>query len=88
MKIRNSLLYDIKKNYVLAYEVASFFSKIINEDMSIDIDENEVGYLALHFGGALERMNIRKDRFKVINGEQERECVLNDTLETLNNIIK
>jgi dTMP kinase len=29
-----------------------------------------------------------KDRFKVINGEQERECVLNDTLETLNNIIK
>ena len=29
-----------------------------------------------------------KDRFKVINGEQERECVLKDTLETLNNIIK
>jgi len=29
-----------------------------------------------------------KDRFKVINGEQEREKVLKDTLEVLNNIIK
>ncbi len=68
MKIRNSLLDEIKKNYALAYELANFLSRAIEEDMCIDVDENEVGFLALHFGGALERMNIkgRKDMLKVI----------------------
>lgn len=68
MKIRNNLLDQIKKNYVLAYELSNFLAKAIEEDMNVEVDENEVGFLALHFGGALERMNIkgRKDRLRVI----------------------
>lgn len=68
MKIRNNFLEDIKKNYVLAYELASFLANQIEKDLDVNVDENEVGFLTLHFGGALERMNIkgRKNKLKVI----------------------
>lgn len=68
MNIRNNLLEEIKKNYVFAYELGDFLAKEIGKSLEISIDENEIGYLALHFGGALERMNIkeRKEKLKVI----------------------
>lgn len=68
MNIRNNLLEEIKKNYVFAYELGDFLAKEIGKSLEISIDENETGYLALHFGGALERMNIkeRKEKLKVI----------------------
>ncbi len=68
MNIRNNLLDEIKKNYVFAYELGDFLANEIGRNLNVEIDENEIGFLALHFGGALERMNIRerKEKLKVI----------------------
>lgn len=68
MKIRNSMLDQIRKNYVLAYELANLLGRCIEKEIGSEVDENEIGFLALHFGGALERMNIKgkKDRLRVI----------------------
>ncbi|WP_347836278.1 PRD domain-containing protein [Gracilibacillus sp. JCM 18860] len=51
MNIRNPMLEDIKNNYPLAFEAGIIASMAIEEESSTKIDENEVGYLALHIGG-------------------------------------
>lgn len=55
MNIRNPLLEDIKVNYPLAFEAGIIAAIVINQVLSVDIDENEVGYIALHIGAAIER---------------------------------
>lgn len=59
MNIRNPMLEDIKKNYPLAFEAGVIASIAIEEQTLTKIDENEVGYLALHIGSAIERRKLR-----------------------------
>ncbi|WP_203248887.1 BglG family transcription antiterminator [Sporosarcina beigongshangi] len=55
MNVRNPMLEDIKKNYPLAFEAGVIAGAMINEHLGIEVDENEIGYLALHLGAAIER---------------------------------
>ncbi|MCP9298043.1 transcriptional regulator LicR [Bacillus halotolerans] len=55
MNLRNPMLAAIKENYPLAFEAGIIAGIVIKEKTGIDIHENEVGYLALHFGAAIER---------------------------------
>lgn len=57
MNIRNPMLQDIKNNYPLAYEAGIIAGIAVKEYTGIEMDENEIGYLALHFGAAIERKN-------------------------------
>ncbi|MDM8101300.1 MULTISPECIES: BglG family transcription antiterminator [Oceanobacillus] len=58
MNIRNPMLEEIKKNYPLAFEAAISAGLTISEEMGAEIDENEVGYIALHIGAAIERRKL------------------------------
>lgn len=58
MNMRNPLLEDIKVNYPIAFEAGIIASMVIREELGIDINENEIGYLALHIGAAIERVRI------------------------------
>ncbi|WP_370295884.1 transcription antiterminator [Rossellomorea marisflavi] len=58
MNIRNPLLDDIKKNYPMAFEAGVIAGMVIEDRMDVQIDENEIGYLALHLGAAIERGNV------------------------------
>ncbi|ENH98020.1 BigG family transcription antiterminator [Gracilibacillus halophilus YIM-C55.5] len=58
MNIRNPMLEDIKQSYPLAYEAAIVASLAIEKQTSITIDENEMGYVAIHIGSALERRKL------------------------------
>ncbi|BAC14720.1 transcriptional antiterminator of lichenan operon [Oceanobacillus iheyensis HTE831] len=60
MNIRNPMLTHIKKNYPLAFQAAVYAGVVIEEKTDITIDENEIGYLALHIGAAMERNKLRK----------------------------
>lgn len=53
--VNNPLLDDIKKLYPLAYEIAVETSIVIQEEFDIKLNEDEIGYFALHFNLALER---------------------------------
>lgn len=64
MNIRNDILDVIKNEYPLAFQVAVIASKVIEEKEHIPVDENEIGYIAVHFGAALTRMNIEADKIK------------------------
>lgn len=58
MNIRNDFLLSIKKYYPLAFELAIVASDILEKEYTVDINENEIGLLAIHFGAALERRGI------------------------------
>lgn len=55
MNLRNPLLKDIKEEYFQAFEMAVVASKVLEDRENVKINENEIGYLAMHFGAAIER---------------------------------
>ncbi|HLS09400.1 transcription antiterminator, partial [Lentibacillus sp.] len=61
MNIRNPMLEDIKRNYPLAYEAGIIAALAIEEHTGSEINENEIGYLALHIGAAMERRKMKKE---------------------------
>ena len=54
------MLSAIKENYPLAFEAGVIAGIVIKEQTGIDIHENEIGYLALHFGAAIERRKTER----------------------------
>lgn len=62
LEIRNPLLEQIKKNYSQVYEWTKMSIIPIQEELSITLPEDEIGYLAIHFGAAIERVkaNVNK----------------------------
>ncbi|MFB8736184.1 PRD domain-containing protein [Bacillus sp. SL00103] len=62
MNLRNPDADEIKAGYPLAFEAGIVASRVIEEETGLCGHENEIGYIALHFGAALERekMEIRR----------------------------
>ena len=61
MRIKNDLLQEIKTNYPFSFELANILGKDIEETYTVSINEDEVGFLAIHFCGAMERLNSLKE---------------------------
>lgn len=59
MNIRNPMLTDIKTNYPVAFEAGIIAGMKLEEVAGVKIDENEIGYLALHLGAAIERRKLK-----------------------------
>lgn len=59
MNIRNEILDVIKNEYPLAFQIGVIASKVIEEKEHITVNENEIGYIAVHFGAALTRMDVQ-----------------------------
>ncbi|MEG1301285.1 MAG: BglG family transcription antiterminator [Erysipelotrichaceae bacterium] len=60
MNIRNGILDQIKNAYPFAFELAVKASEIIERIFAIKTNENEIGFLAVHFGAALERVGLNE----------------------------
>lgn len=58
MNIRNPMLDNIKLKYPLAFEAGTIAASVIKEQIGMAIDENEIGYLAIHIGAAMERLKL------------------------------
>ncbi|WP_117168258.1 BglG family transcription antiterminator [Paraliobacillus sediminis] len=59
MNVRNPMIDDIKTNYPLAFEAGIVAGMVLEEEMEVSIDENEIGYIALHIGAAIERSKLQ-----------------------------
>lgn len=57
VKLNNPLLHEIKKHYPLAFNMAKVASKVIEKMLNVNVSEDEIAYLALHFGSYIERSN-------------------------------
>lgn len=62
MNMRNPLLDEIKSKYPLAFDIALTGAEILRTEYGILLDENEIGYIALHFELAMERKKQVQDR--------------------------
>jgi mannitol operon transcriptional antiterminator len=68
--IRNPLLSDIKRDYPYIFKVAQKSSAILSSKLSLNIPDEEIGYIAMHFAAALERLRPYgvKKRVLVVSG--------------------
>jgi transcriptional antiterminator/mannitol/fructose-specific phosphotransferase system IIA component (Ntr-type) len=60
MNLHNPILAQIKENYTSIYGIAWITAGIIEKRLGIKVGEEEVGYLAMHLGAAIERATAPK----------------------------
>lgn len=58
LPIENPLLSDIKSKYAEIFNATSQAARLIQNEYYIEISEEEIAYLTIHFGAALERLNF------------------------------
>lgn len=66
MNLQNPMLKEIKTRFTLAYTIAVQACSILQNRFNKDISENEIGYFALHFNLALERLQRNSDLKNVL----------------------
>ncbi|MFC7440474.1 BglG family transcription antiterminator [Laceyella putida] len=64
MKIRNPLLNKIKEDYPDLFQVVQQATKMVFP--YLQVPDEEIGYLVMHFGSSLERTIRAKKRFRVL----------------------
>lgn len=57
-QISNPLTHDIQALFHMEYKVAECIRPILRERLQVEIDEHEVGYIALHIHSAIEDENV------------------------------
>lgn len=55
-KYVNPILNDLRDGYPYIYEVAIYFGQCLKEILGLDLDENEIGCIAIHLAAAIERL--------------------------------
>ncbi len=58
MNIRNPLVNKIKIQHPLAFEAGVIAAHCVEKETGFQVNDNEIGFLALHFGAAIERQRI------------------------------
>lgn len=66
MSIRNPLLDSIKQNYPDIYEACVIGSEILNNSFNIILNEDEIGFISIHFGAAIERHKLNAPKLRVL----------------------
>ncbi|WP_019120435.1 BglG family transcription antiterminator [Brevibacillus massiliensis] len=64
MRIRNPLLDQIKRNYASLFDILR--DAVGQVFQGLAVPEEEIGYLVMHFGAALERLNRKTARFRAL----------------------
>lgn len=62
MNIENLLLEDIKKRYPEIYRASSIAAGILQGKIQREINEAEIGYIAMHIGAAVERKKHSREK--------------------------
>lgn len=66
MQIQNPVLDDIRKNYPDIYVRCEKVAKVLEEVTEKAVPAEEIGYLTVHFGAALVRLEERKEKIRKV----------------------
>ncbi len=66
LEIRNPLLEQIKQQYTTVFENTKRACEVIEEQLKQKVPEDEIGYIAMHFGAAMERLSQRMQGSRTI----------------------
>lgn len=58
--IENSFITTIKKEYIQGYYMAVSFANDLKQSMQLQLPENEIGYIAIHFASYIERSKSKQ----------------------------
>lgn len=64
MSIQNPVLADIKENYSEIYARCQRAAQVLADKVGRSVPEEEIGFLAVHFGAALVRLEGRKEQIR------------------------
>lgn len=64
ISLHNPFIGNIKEEHPLMFELSAEFSRKLNELFNVVLDDDEIGYIAMHFGGAFER--ARKQNLRTL----------------------
>lgn len=67
MSVKNPMLDQIRVTYPEVFEKASKAAKVMERMISCRMPEDEIGFLALHFGGAMMRLENKKRSRHVVD---------------------
>jgi len=59
LSIRNPMLKEIIKNYPVAFDAAILMGEKLKQETGMAINQDEIGYIALHIGAAMERKKAK-----------------------------
>lgn len=63
---RNPMINDIKMNYTYAFSLAEVAGRVIGEEVDLTVNEDEIGYIALYIGLALEKLEKRTNKKSIL----------------------
>ncbi|MGN1398841.1 MAG: BglG family transcription antiterminator [Erysipelotrichaceae bacterium] len=66
MQLKNMMLSQIKLEFPLAFDIASFFCTLIKEEYHIDVSEDEIAYFTLYFNYGFENITINEEGKKIL----------------------
>jgi len=66
--IENTYISYIKTEYIQAHNMAVTFAYLLKSETDIQLPENEIGYVALHFASFLERVAKKTVKVAIIQG--------------------
>lgn len=66
LKVNNPLLEEIKQGNLKAFEMAVLAGNIIQQESGLEVSEAEIGYLAIHFGMAIERQGRDGQQYNLL----------------------
>ena len=67
MQIQNPILADIQKSYPEIYLKCKQVAKVLEDSIGKPIPEEEIGFLAVHFGAAIVRLEGKKEEVRKVH---------------------
>lgn len=67
MQIQNPILEDIKKSYPDIYAKSEKVAKVLEESVGKKVPEEEIGFLTVHFGAAMVRLENRNEEIRKVH---------------------
>lgn len=66
MQIKNELIEEIRKNYQLAFDIASLFCSLLQDREGVKVNEDEIAFFALYFNNAIDDIKSGKGKNKML----------------------
>lgn len=67
MQIHNPVLSDIKKSYPEIYQRCENVARVLEDHIGKKVPEEEIGFLAVHFGAAIVRLEGKKEGLRKVH---------------------
>jgi mannitol operon transcriptional antiterminator len=64
--VKNTILQEIKEYYSSLFEIVDYSCKLIFSKYNIAMSQDEIGFITMHIGSALERSNSLNNKFSVL----------------------